>query len=391
MIANRATIMQLYTMGQEVLYRPDPSGCDIAARFVRKLGCGFQGQVHLAQYGADMWAVKVTPRRTLRQELDRYVDVNSLIDQDITSAVPTIIQELSYWEVIPMGYQPIITYRSGPNHVITVEDRLSDLITISVDAWSLLWPAPQMIHKIAIVNSQMASRWQLSTPMYLIYDAAVSEGLIALYVSTLVPSCYHFVDSVGLHTCDGVHNLIMEPVDGNLNDIYGKLDLATRTTITFMVLFTLYVLQLHGIVHGDFNTINLFYVDTAAVTREDIKRANTFVYHIGADIYYLPATNIIPKVGDFGLSNKWSSPAIINIRTHCLPNTDLARYLCEVRYYRDSRGLIDAIGESVFGTTSLDDIPAASPDALTPGLFSAIFTQFLTKPTNLRTAVLGRV
>lgn len=406
-VTNRDTIIQLYLAGKELtpslvtnkmVCQPD------VLQFIKKVGSGTQGSVYLATYvGSDSQnvelAVKVTERRTIDLIT---IDISSLDGMELSTATPSVIKQLHTKGLVPQTITPTIAYGQhvSPTYTLSRNDDLTDLIVIYTDLWPMLSITPRLMTQLEKGNPSLAKKWGLNQPIYVAYDAAVSEGLIALYTSTLIPTCYHFVDTIGLYTCEqtsvypmGAHYLVMEQIQDNLDTMYNTLDTRTRLVLLFMVVFVLYVFQLHGIVHGDFHLGNIFYVDTADADVEGVASADTFIYRIGKDTYYLPAIKIIPKVGDFGFSEKWSPPAIFNASTDLRAryNEDLSRYLVETFQDEDLNDYRWPIAEQVFDTTAVYLGDAAAPDALSPELFSTVFGEFMQEPTNAVSVTLGQV
>jgi serine/threonine protein kinase len=130
------------------------------------------------------------------------------------------------------------------------------------------------------------------------------------------------------------HYIFMEKADGILFDVQERLltddyqknlfdsyavnydDKETIITILFIQIFhALACLQKYEISHNDLNLANIFIEYVTKETKFNDKRIfgnDHYAYKIGDTTLYLPAIPILAKIGDFGVSGKWSYPIVAN-------------------------------------------------------------------------------
>lgn len=158
-----------------------------------------------------------------------------------------------------------------------------------------------------------------------------SEFFISIIASKL--NSNNFIDTYTLKACDNGDQLIfMEQIDGTLSELIDKVTIGFKdedeyNSDIYKELDILYIQILHAlwcmhqlkINHGDSSINNIFYIN---VTNDTLLKNNTrfrdyefAVYDFGNNRkYYIPTSDIkyIIKIGDFGLSNKFSEPYILN-------------------------------------------------------------------------------
>lgn len=131
--------------------------------------------------------------------------------------------------------------------------------------------------------------------------------------------------------------IFMEKIDGIMRDVprhilmdknkkelfddydinYDDID-SIYVILLIQTLHALACLQKYKIVHGDLHLGNIFVEYVTEETKFSGKKVsgnNYYAYEIGDTTLYLPAIPILAKIGDYGLSVKWSKPLVGNKKT----------------------------------------------------------------------------
>jgi serine/threonine protein kinase len=123
-------------------------------------------------------------------------------------------------------------------------------------------------------------------------------------------------DEVGLEVS---HYLFMEKIDSSLED-WGKCIFSSRPTaegVLVQILHTICVYQkLLSLQHNDLHSGNIFIERITFETKfrgVSLHDADYFHYRIGKVNLYLPFIPVLIKIGDFGLSVKYSAPLVGNL------------------------------------------------------------------------------
>ena len=109
----------------------------------------------------------------------------------------------------------------------------------------------------------------------------------------------------------------MEQIDGTMRSMIVELAPYMKNIIV-QIMFGVAVLQTLGIVHGDLKDDNIFIERVTENTVWDglnVQDAKYFKYVLNGTPFYLPACPYIVKIGDWGLSCKYSKPMILNKTT----------------------------------------------------------------------------
>jgi hypothetical protein len=172
---------------------------------------------------------------------------------------------------------------------------------------------------------------------------AYSEYGISLLVGEFARdgTCINFMDVFAFSMCEDIAKgsysqyTFMEQIDGSLRrkigcimekprskGPLGKMKLADRHNLTNSVfiqtLFALAVLdRKYQIVHGDLHDDNIFLVHDPDLewNGKRIGDYNYYEYRIDGLSIYIPGIPLIVKLGDFGISVKYSAPMIGNATT----------------------------------------------------------------------------
>ncbi len=162
---------------------------------------------------------------------------------------------------------------------------------------------------------------------YLCEKNTYSEYVIGLLVANLYRKgiSINFIDVFGFATCTKRINLktsqyiFMEKIDAQLLNFVGRTEKLSEYS---SYMSSLYIQTLAAIAtyqhyyqisHNDLHLGNLFieYVDKdTEFNGKKIIDADWYHYSIDGNDLYIPATNAIIKIGDFGLSIKWKEPVV---------------------------------------------------------------------------------
>lgn len=180
---------------------------------------------------------------------------------------------------------------------------------------------------------------------YLCINKTYSEYLISLLVSKFLNSksnyfSINFINTISFSTCPISPNKIyqytfMEKIDSSLDNIKnclfelddkGKINKNFRPSINEEVVNSIYIQILHAIsiyqtlniVHGDLYLGNIFieYINEKSILNETkLFDIDYFEYQIDSQSIFIPGGKACPfivKIGDWGLSCKYSEPMILN-------------------------------------------------------------------------------
>lgn len=177
---------------------------------------------------------------------------------------------------------------------------------------------------------------------YVCSSEAFSELAISLYVGELyrTGTCANFFNTYSMFTCIGYDGdtsetegeelytqyTFMDKIDGDLNKYRGCVAwdkyMEESKRIPSEICDGVYVQTLCAIAmyqhylqlsHNDLHTGNLFVElvnDKTMFNRKLIKEYDYYHYHISGYNIYLPAIPLVVKIGDYGLSTKYSKPVI---------------------------------------------------------------------------------
>lgn len=193
---------------------------------------------------------------------------------------------------------------------------------------------------------------QYPTNSYLCGNNAYSEYIISLLAGEIYRSgaSINFLDTFNFATCAeypppapvlsafkklaskrgtqlesydkiGAQYTFMEKIDGTLNSILQAIDPLYIPGLVIQLLHAIATYQeQHRIVHGDLHMENVFFVKIEKDTTFQgnlLSAADYFSYAIGDTTLYLPAetTPYIIKIGDWGLSVKYTDPIVGDLHT----------------------------------------------------------------------------
>jgi serine/threonine protein kinase len=181
-------------------------------------------------------------------------------------------------------------------------------------------------------NTKTGKDDTLSKATYQFTETVYAEYLISLTVSQLnkTKKCAHFIDVLSLSVCSekiAKGYILMEKIDTELSKMVGHISDKDLRSYYFQTLFAIAAYQhYYKIVHYDTHLNNIFLTNVTPKMKwngESIFDAQYFKYTIdlpderegGARrtcSFYLPATQYIIKIGDWGIACKYGKPQILN-------------------------------------------------------------------------------
>lgn len=129
-------------------------------------------------------------------------------------------------------------------------------------------------------------------------------------------TCFQGPKSKGLGLPKAYQYIFMEVIDSTLPKVLEMKGIDIDYTISALlvqILHALDCLQKYEIVHGDLHRENIFIEDVKDTTKFNgkyLQDKEWYKYTIDDTELYTKATPILAKIGDFGLSVKWSSPIV---------------------------------------------------------------------------------
>ena len=163
---------------------------------------------------------------------------------------------------------------------------------------------------------------------YLCDDEQYSEYVIGVLAGNLYRkgTSINFLDIFGFATCLTTKKrkskvsqyVFMDRID---TDLHAKFDEITQnkkmaSAFLIQIIHAIATYQHHyKLVHNDLHSGNVFIEYVTPNTKfngETLYDADWYHYHISGTDIYIPAIPYIAKIGDFGLSVKWSSPIVGN-------------------------------------------------------------------------------
>ena len=162
---------------------------------------------------------------------------------------------------------------------------------------------------------------------YVCDEERYSEYVLSVLVGELYRKgeCINFIDTFDFATClKPVSNqyIFMERIDNVLKTIADCVfteDYSIGMRAVIQLLFAIAIYQRkYKIVHGDLHLDNVFVEYVTPTTEfggQKLAECDYFYYQIGKKTIYLPYTPFIIKIGDWGLSCKYSEPMVMNSNT----------------------------------------------------------------------------
>lgn len=155
---------------------------------------------------------------------------------------------------------------------------------------------------------------------YVCFSNIFSETVISLIMSQLVRQglCFHFVNFYSSVACDdGSFNYFIEKMDTSLADLIIDEDedidiLFTPCNLFSIIVGILVMKNEYKICHNDLAFRNILVKLSSKI--ENIKRSKTLRYIIDDYIFDFPVPKYIYKISDFGFSQKFSHPMVLDFR-----------------------------------------------------------------------------
>ncbi len=184
-----------------------------------------------------------------------------------------------------------------------------------------------------IPQGKTLTKTTVPTGSYLCDTNVYSEYVIGVYMGKLYRDrvCINFFDVYSMFTClnnkknpnNFFQYIIMDKIDGDLSScqrcadsqlFVGKnpFDLIDSIYVQTLIAIACYQKK-YQISHNDLHTGNVFLEYVTKDTEfngQKLFDAQWFHYIVNGQNIYLPATDVIVKIGDFGLSVKYSTPII---------------------------------------------------------------------------------
>jgi len=188
-------------------------------------------------------------------------------------------------------------------------------------------------------NNSLDKTKSLTTYMddFVCVSSVYSEGLISLLLTELVEDeiCYHFTKFYGMVRCDDSLESFVEKMDNSLDSLYYSdediNDMFTPANF-FSILISIYIMNnLHSICHNDLAFRNILIKRTDRTN--STKNKKYIQYNIDNVNFRFPMPKYIYKINDFGFSQKFKHPMILNFLV-------VSGYFPTLPCY-DSKGLFD--------------------------------------------------
>lgn len=158
---------------------------------------------------------------------------------------------------------------------------------------------------------------------YICGNEMYSEYIISLIVSDYYRSgkCANFIEMFGFATCKASESLFyqhifMEKIDMTLRNLVEtrKLLSIDMTSIIIQVIFAIGCMEKYSsITHNDLHADNIFIQiidDNTIFKGTKLVDYKFFHYKFGGRDIYFPRGKYLVKIGDFGMSCKWSTPIV---------------------------------------------------------------------------------
>nr|QBK85715.1 MAG: protein kinase [Marseillevirus LCMAC101] len=168
---------------------------------------------------------------------------------------------------------------------------------------------------------------------YVCEQEIYSEYFIGLLLARFYQTgkSINFVDTFAFATCaqEKSQYIFMEMINCELHEILDKIDSKTASSIFIQILHSIAMYQhRYNIGHNDLHSGNIFIEKVTEETQfngELLRNADYHHYKVFETDLYVPAVPYIVKIGDFGLSVKWSEPIVgdkasIDKRRKSVPN-----------------------------------------------------------------------
>lgn len=198
---------------------------------------------------------------------------------------------------------------------------------------------------------------------YLCDDETYSEYVLSVLVSEMYRKgeCINFIDTFDFATCNSPifkQYIFMDKIDDVLMKMtkcaFPESQPEVGMGACIQILFAIASYQQYKIVHGDLHLDNIFIEYITPETKFGgnlLSEADYFYYEIGGQRVYLSYTPYIIKIGDWGLSCKYSEPMVLNAYTVA---TGYDKWI--PNYYNETYDAILALGRCVYNAQSNDDM-----------------------------------
>jgi serine/threonine protein kinase len=175
-----------------------------------------------------------------------------------------------------------------------------------------------------IPQGKVATTVTVPVGSYLCDTNVYSEYVIGVYTGKLYREglCANFFDVHSMFTCprkkadEFMQYIVMDKIDGDLMAVGdSKLkDPVERNSVYIQTLMAIACYQKkYQLSHNDLHAGNVFieYIKNDTMyNNQDLSKATWFHYNVSGYNIYFPAGKIIVKIGDYGLSVKYSTPIV---------------------------------------------------------------------------------
>lgn len=291
-------------------------GCPIennsSIHFGKLLGKGVGGQaweIHIDGYGEKPYVVKVTESRIEKIQTGFKTPVS----------LETVAEKLA-----ERGYPKALTIAlngNDPNRIISIGD------SVCIASLSKPCKTKKALH----YEKADGSGDNITIPKgnYVCQDGTYSEYYIGLLCAKLYEGvspfsdarvkCMNFINVFGfsqcIQPCQMKEYTFMEKIHGTVYDV-PLMGVKVYDSIYEQLILALNIMQLtYDIVHGDLHVKNMFLEFIKPKTtycHQNLYDADFFEYKLGDRSYYVENRGVILKIGDFGLSVKYSDPLVGN-------------------------------------------------------------------------------
>jgi len=223
--------------------------------------------------------------------------------------VRKIIEHLHLKNRIPLSF--VLEYNDWKKSDYTSDE---DLNTFKIPSSKILC---KVIEPYSYYNSNFKIKTYVRPNDYVCFSNIYTESMISIFITNEIINtniCLHFVKSYSLLECDNDSKvLVMEKVERSLMD-YLEENIIFTADHLFVVILTIFVLSEYYIEHGDLTFRNILMDKSSNVILEDLTKVSDYDYmryDIKGRLFYIEVREYFLKIADFGFSQKFKSPKIL--------------------------------------------------------------------------------
>lgn len=179
---------------------------------------------------------------------------------------------------------------------------------------------------VTILETTTGKYVTIQPPSYMCDNPGYSEYYCSLLVASFYRKgeCINFIDTFSFATCGSATGtnqyIFMEQIDTTLSDL-SRTAIGARSDVNSLIIQLLFALEImqrkYKLQHNDLHSANMFIEYITPDTMwggAHLDKATYFAYRIDGVILYIPASPLILKIGDFGMSVKFKAPLVGDIK-----------------------------------------------------------------------------